>query len=125
MKQITVSTPSRNYAALVERGLARKIAHALATLPQATGIFVLSSPKVWKHCGRVIGAGMQSYGNIRPILFNDAERAKSIGTVEKICRDLVRTGADRDALILAVGGGVVGDVGGFVAASYLRGVRLV
>jgi len=58
-------------------------------------------------------------------LFDDAEAAKNLRTVEEIVRRLVRAGADRKALLIAVGGGVVGDVAGFVAASYLRGVALV
>jgi len=41
---------------------------------------------------------------------DDAETAKNLSTVEKACRDLVRAGADRRAVIVAVGGGVVGDV---------------
>jgi 3-dehydroquinate synthase len=59
------------------------------------------------------------------ILFDDREVSKNMATVDKLCRQLVRAGADRRALIVAAGGGVVGDVCGFVAASYLRGVRLV
>jgi 3-dehydroquinate synthase len=58
-------------------------------------------------------------------LFNDAESAKHLGSVEHIARSLCRGGADRKSLVIAVGGGVVGDVAGFVAASYLRGVALV
>jgi 3-dehydroquinate synthase len=50
---------------------------------------------------------------------------KNVATAERVCRQLVRSGADRRALLVAVGGGVVGDVSGYVAASYLRGVRLV
>jgi len=56
---------------------------------------------------------------------DDAETAKKLSTVEGACRDLVRAGADRRALVVAVGGGVVGDVAGFVAASYARGISLV
>jgi len=58
-------------------------------------------------------------------LFNDAESAKHLGSVGQIARSLCRAGADRKSLVIAVGGGVVGDVAGFVAASYLRGVALV
>jgi 3-dehydroquinate synthase len=58
-------------------------------------------------------------------LFVDSEPAKRLSTVEKIARALISLGADRDATLVAVGGGVVGDVAGFVAATYLRGVRLV
>jgi 3-dehydroquinate synthase len=58
-------------------------------------------------------------------LIEDGETAKNLSTVERACRDLVRAGADRRALIVAVGGGVVGDVAGFVAASYARGIAVV
>jgi len=56
---------------------------------------------------------------------NDAESAKNLHTVELLSRSLVKSGADRKSVIVAVGGGVVGDVAGFVAASLLRGVTLV
>jgi 3-dehydroquinate synthase len=59
------------------------------------------------------------------VLFDDREAAKNLSTVERACRHLVRAGADRSALLVAVGGGVVGDVAGFVAASYARGIGLV
>jgi 3-dehydroquinate synthase len=56
---------------------------------------------------------------------NDAESAKNLRTVEILSRSLVRSGADRKSLLVAVGGGVVGDVAGFVASTYLRGIALV
>jgi 3-dehydroquinate synthase len=58
-------------------------------------------------------------------MMNDAESAKNLRTVEGISRELVQAGADRHSLVVAVGGGVVGDVVGFAAALYLRGVPLV
>src|SRR5882762_2873148 len=59
------------------------------------------------------------------LLFDDREAAKNLSTVEHTCRQMVRAGADRRALLVAIGGGVVGDVAGFVAASYARGIELV
>jgi 3-dehydroquinate synthase len=58
-------------------------------------------------------------------LFDDAESAKNLRSVEQITRSLCRAGADRQSLMVAVGGGVVGDVAGFAAATFLRGVKLV
>ena len=69
--------------------------------------------------------GISAVDDPQVLLFDDAEAAKNLRTVEEIARKLVRAGADRKALLIAVGGGVVGDVAGFVAASYLRGVALV
>ncbi len=100
----------------------------LAQLDDVTGVYLLSSPNVWKLWGGAISSGLESLAPrklARPILFDDHERSKRLGTVEKICRALAVAGADRNALLIAAGGGVVGDIAGFVAASYLRGVRIV
>ena len=64
-------------------------------------------------------------GRVESHLINDAEAAKNLATAEKLSRSLVRAGIDRHALIIAVGGGVVGDVAGFAASACLRGVALV
>jgi 3-dehydroquinate synthase len=58
-------------------------------------------------------------------LMDDAESAKNLQTVEKLSRSLIRAGIDRHSLIIAVGGGVVGDVAGFTASTCQRGVALV
>lgn len=97
----------------------------LAGLGETTGTFVLSSPRVWRYWGRAVSANIPGRTTRRPILFDDSETAKRLSTVEGIARELVRAGADRHATLVAVGGGVVGDVAGFAAASYLRGVRIV
>jgi 3-dehydroquinate synthase len=87
-------------------------------------VFVISSPRVWRHWGARVERLLSS-ARRATILIDDAETAKSLSTVERACRDLVRAGADRRALIVAVGGGVVGDVAGFVAANYARGIALI
>src|SRR5580700_2890257 len=101
----------------------------VARLGETTGIYVLSSPRVWEHWGgqllRALGKGKRKRVPVRAMLFDDSEAAKDLTTIEQITRQLVLAGADRKATIVAMGGGVVGDVAGFAAASYLRGLRLV
>ena len=55
----------------------------------------------------------------------DGERYKRLATVEELAEKMTRLGAERDAVVLAFGGGVVGDVGGMLASVYMRGVELV
>jgi 3-dehydroquinate synthase len=55
----------------------------------------------------------------------EGERSKSFGYLESLCRDMARSGMDRESLVLALGGGVVGDLAGLAASVYLRGVRLI
>jgi len=94
-------------------------------LGDSTETFVLSSPNVWRHWGRLLTKRIPGAQASRTVLFNDSEAEKNLATLELLCRALNRAGADRRAVIVAVGGGVVGDVAGFTAASYLRGVKLV
>jgi 3-dehydroquinate synthase len=61
----------------------------------------------------------------RPILVPDGERSKNLQTVGRVYEALITAGADRSVVVIAVGGGVIGDLVGFAAATYLRGVRLV
>ena len=75
--------------------------------------------------GKALAAKIPGKHARHPILFDDSEAAKRLSTIEDIARQLLRAGADRHAVVVAVGGGVVGDVAGFAAATYLRGVRLV
>lgn len=96
----------------------------IARLGDSTGRYILSSPRVWRACGRDVARVLRIPPG-RSILFDDREAAKRLATVESIAGKLVRAGADRHCVVVAVGGGVVGDVAGFAAATYLRGVRLV
>ena len=97
----------------------------IAALGEFSSVHVVSSPKVWKAVGKIVKAAILEFDSRRLHLFDDAEKKKDLRSVEGLCRGLTRAGADRKSLIVAVGGGVVGDVAGFVAASYLRGVALV
>lgn len=80
--------------------------------------------------GRVIVLTDRNVARCRPELFEDCdpicmepgEEHKTLQTVEAVCRELIRRGADRTTFLLGVGGGIVTDVTGFVASVYMRGV---
>jgi 3-dehydroquinate synthase len=124
MKKIRVTSGSGNYEVLCGRGALRELPRTAARIAGSGSTFIVSSPRVWRSCGIRV---RQALGNhpAKVILINDGETAKNLFTVERACRDLVRAGADRRSLVVAVGGGVVGDVAGFVAASYARGISLI
>jgi 3-dehydroquinate synthase len=83
---------------------------------------IVSSPLVWDlHGDRLRQAATEP----EPILIPDGERFKNTATVARVYEALIKAGADRATVVIAAGGGVIGDMAGFAAATYLRGVRLV
>lgn len=122
---VRVRSTSGDYFVCCQRGLLRRAAREIARLGKFSSTHIVTSPRVWRALGKDVQRGLLSQRGTRLHLFNDAESEKNLRTVEAIARKLVRAGADRKSLLIALGGGVVGDVVGFVAASYLRGVRLV
>jgi 3-dehydroquinate synthase len=124
MNTISVCAGNGNYDVLCGKGALRELPAVVSRVGKDGAIFVISSKRIWKHWGaqmeKLLGRARRA-----TILMDDSETAKNLFTVEKACRDLVRAGADRRAVVVAVGGGVVGDVAGFVAASYARGIALI
>jgi 3-dehydroquinate synthase len=125
MANIPIRSSVGTYRVVCERGAGVRISSLVSRLCDSKGVYFLSSPRVWRNCGKRVLAGFRARKKPPIILFDDRESEKRLATVEGIARQLIRAGADRGAILIAVGGGVVGDVAGFVAATYLRGVRLV
>jgi 3-dehydroquinate synthase len=124
-KRISVRSSAGTYSVVCGGGVLRRAMDEIAALGSFSNVHIVSSPRVWRAAGKSIQRcfGVQKSSFVH--LMNDAESVKSLRTVEALSRSLVKSGADRKSLVVAVGGGVVGDVAGFVAASYLRGVALV
>ena len=120
--RIDVPTPSRAYSVTIGDGTIDEIGRMLDDLRAPARRFVVSSPLVW----RLHGAQMARVaGGTEPILVPDGERYKQLATVSRIYDALVRVNADRASTVITFGGGVIGDMAGFAAATYLRGVALV
>jgi 3-dehydroquinate synthase len=88
--------------------------------------FVITDSNVVRHYGGAVGRGMRARGKQCKILVVPAgEKSKSRKIKERLENQLLFAGAGRDSLIIALGGGMVGDLAGFVAATLFRGVRYV
>ncbi len=120
----TVQVPGASYPILVEEGLLARAGEMLEGLLSGRKVFILSDTTVWKLWGRQLAKAL---GPHRPpiILVPPGERSKRLATVEKITSRLSAQGAERSSLLVTFGGGVVGDMGGFAASVFLRGIDYV
>ena len=120
---IDVATPSRSYVVTIADGAMDRLTPLLDELRLPARRFVVSSPPVWRFHGSQFQRAVAIAGE--PILVPDGERFKQLPTVARIYDALVRLNADRASTLITFGGGVIGDMAGFAAATYLRGVALV
>ena len=123
--RIRVRSSAGSYCVVAGAGAIGHAAREIAALGRFSSVQVVTSLKVWRAVGKIVQRSLRLSNHNALHLFNDAESSKHLGSVEEITRSLCHAGADRKSLVIAVGGGVVGDVVGFAAASYLRGVALV
>ena len=119
--RIDVRTASRAYRVHIGESLTERLGRLLDAAGATERRLLVSSPPIWKAHGQVVEKAVKG---AETILVPDGERFKTIQTVSRIYDALIRSAADRSATIVAVGGGVIGDVVGFAAATFLRGVRL-
>ena len=121
---LTVNLPGASYSIRIEEGLLENAAEPLESLLAGRKVFVLSDTTVWKLWGAKLLRSLKTY---RPalILISPGERFKRLVTVEKITDLLAARGAERSSVLVVFGGGVVGDIGGFVASIFLRGIDCV
>jgi len=120
--RIDVPTPSRAYSVTIGDGTIDRLGQTLDEVRTAARRFVVSSPLVWRLHGEQMA---RVAGGAEPILVPDGERYKQLATVSRIYDALVRVNADRASTLITFGGGVIGDMAGFAAATYLRGIALV
>ena len=120
--RIGVTAAAGAYTVLIGEGTIDTLARALDAARLGPRRIIVSSPRVWRlHGSRFRKAAADR----TPVLVADGERHKNLTTVSRVHDALVQANADRATVIIAVGGGVIGDVVGFAAATYLRGIRVV
>jgi 3-dehydroquinate synthase len=124
MIEIPVELGDRSYPILIAEKVARLIPERLSRF-SGRPVVLVSDRRVYKLQGYAVERALKSIGRVAPVVIPSGERYKTRATLNSIHDALVRLGAGRDTLIVALGGGVVGDVAGFAAATYMRGIDWV
>jgi 3-dehydroquinate synthase len=125
-RKITVGLGDRSYPILVGHNILDQLAVALAELDFPHQIAIITNDTVNPlYAGQVRDALTEYASSVDVISIPDGENYKTLSTLEAVFTELIEKGIDRSCGLLALGGGVVGDLAGFAAASYLRGVPFV
>ncbi len=125
VQTIRVDTPSAKYEVVAGTGLiaslSPRIQRVAGQLPRR--VFVVTSPEIWALWGNTFSS---SFAEPPITLFlAPGEKHKTLASVERLARQMAAAGGDRGSLLIAFGGGIVGDVGGFLAAVFMRGIPYV
>jgi 3-dehydroquinate synthase len=122
--EIPVDVPGGRYCISVGHGLAVALPELFPNWRGAR-IVVVSSPRIWALHGRAVGGALRGMGRVQPVMIPEGESRKTLSTLKGLYDAFLEGGLARDGLVVALGGGVVGDVAGMAAATYMRGVNLL
>src|SRR5215470_2734170 len=127
MTTVRVEVQPRLYEVHIESGLLRRAGEILRPLLPATNkLFVITVPAVRRKWAKRLTASLAEAGfDAKLIEMPEGERFKRLATVEDLAEKLVKLGAERTSAVVAFGGGVAGDVGGFLASMFMRGIDVV
>ena len=125
-RRVPVTSSQGKYHVEIGWGTLTRIGEQVASLGRTGRAGVVTNPRVAGLYAKTVTASLRAAG-LRPFLVTipDGERYKSLRTASRIYDELVRHRIERQDVLVALGGGVVGDLTGFVAATYLRGLAYV
>lgn len=120
MPTFHVETARDRYSAIVERGILTRVAEFI---PQRAGkIFILTTADVWQLHGSGVKAALP---HAQVLFYPGGEANKRLAVLESLAEEMMEHGADRTSILIGFGGGIVTDVGGFLAAVFMRGIPVV
>jgi 3-dehydroquinate synthase len=122
MSSHAVETAAHRYQVTIERGILARLAEFVP--PSKGKLFLVTTEDVWAFYRRHVWEGLAvRHPNV--LFYPGGEERKRLAAVESLAEQMVEAGGDRSSLVVAIGGGIVTDVGGFLAATFMRGVPVV
>lgn len=126
MKELLVNLGENSYNIEIEKGLIKDIPNRIRKVFNGEKIFIITDKNVDKYYGDIVLTSLKEGGFIvEKYAIEPGEESKSFDTLPEVYEKLLNFKLTRKDLIITLGGGVVGDLGGFVASTFLRGVSFV
>lgn len=126
MKIIRTKNNKFNYPVIIGRNVINNLSAELFKAKLSERVFVIIDSNVYEYYHKVVKKIFSTWTEkIHFLQIPASEKSKSLTSVDKIYKTLLGKNFGRDTLIVAIGGGTIGDVSGFVASTYMRGVELV
>ena len=117
-----MQTARQSYPCVVERGVLARIAEHVPA--KAGKLFVATTSDVWNLYGDRVSQGLTGH-EFHPLFFPGGEATKRFEHVEALAEQMVAAGADRSSIVIALGGGIANDMGGFLASIFMRGIPVI
>jgi len=124
MAKIKVELKERSYDIVVGSDMLPELGGIIAEKDWGREIFIITDPLVNDLYGDKLRKGLKDF-KVRTFDVPRGERYKNIKVASKLIDEMVKNSAHRDSMIIALGGGVIGDLAGFVAATYMRGINYI
>ena len=122
---IRVGLGSRSYDVVVGEGVLDELGPRLAELGGFRRAALVTAPAIGRRYGERVRASLETHVEVTEVVIHDGEEAKNLETLAEVFHGFAAAPLNRDDVVIALGGGVVGDLAGFAAASWNRGTALV
>lgn len=124
--QLKVDLKDRSYPIIIEKGLINRVSKEIIKVYKGKKIFIITDDNVNKYYGGKISEELKHNDfEVKLLSLKPGEETKNFNTLPMIYNELLDFNLTRSDLIIALGGGVIGDLAGFVASTYLRGVDFI
>jgi len=123
---IRVDLAERSYSIEIGDGILPRIGERLVSLGLKGKVGVITNPRVGRLYGSVVTRSLRKAGfEVAVVTLPDGEQHKNLRSVSRVYDELIRRSFERSSTLLALGGGVIGDLAGFAAATFLRGIGFI
>lgn len=126
MNEIVVGLGDRSYNIVIASDTLREIGKKLMAFKFSSRAAIVSNPTIYRLYGEVVENSLREAGfNVKSIIIPDGEEYKELLWTNYIYGELLKHRLDRSSAVVALGGGVIGDITGFAASTYMRGISFV